>query len=345
MRVNPILARELRQRMRGKRVVFMLTMYLVLVTATMLIAHSAASNSNPLGGDQFFEGEMNIDALLPMQAGTVGRSMFTWTVVAMFGLLALALPTMAAGAIAGERERDTLTPMLVTPLGPIRLVLGKLMSSLAFVVLMLIAALPILTVAYVVGGVTIDEVVLSLVSLIIAAIVFASIGVGISALTKRTLTAALLTNLIVGTLLIGTLVGSAVLESEALGAKRPLAARWPLLVNPVVLTGDMIGDETAPAGNNQVWDAIKRRYTSKDSDLLVPDNEFFEFGMNDAVAARAINIDGEPIFDPQAEEDDAPWRKDAWNWPVRSMTALALVSAMFLALAAFRLRTPVKKDR
>ena len=116
-------------------------------------------------------------------------------------------------------------------------------------------------------------------------------------------------------------------------------------MNPVVLTGDMIGDETAPAGNNQVWDAIKRRYTSKDSDLLVPDNEFFEFGMNDAVAARAINIDGEPIFDPQAEEDDAPWRKDAWNWPVRSMTALALVSAMFLALAAFRLRTPVKKDR
>ncbi len=35
MRVNPILARELRQRMRGKRVVFMLTMYLVLVTALL----------------------------------------------------------------------------------------------------------------------------------------------------------------------------------------------------------------------------------------------------------------------------------------------------------------------
>ena len=58
-------------------------------------------------------------------------------------LLALLLtPSLAAGAIAGEKERKSYEMLLASPLPPAAIVLGKLLASLCFVSVLLAASVP-----------------------------------------------------------------------------------------------------------------------------------------------------------------------------------------------------------
>src|SRR5690606_33800664 len=79
-------------------------------------------------------------------------------VLFMLLLVLFLVPGFTSGAIAGERERQTLVPMQVTLLRPWQIVLGKVGASFAFLALLVVAAAPFLGVAYLVGGVTVDAV-------------------------------------------------------------------------------------------------------------------------------------------------------------------------------------------
>jgi ABC-type transport system involved in multi-copper enzyme maturation permease subunit len=330
MRINPILSRELRERMRSRRVVIMITAYLLLVLGACALAYSAVSTAQATQMDMF-EGGMDSSVFLPTQAAEVGRAMFAWTVTAMLVLLALGVPTMAASAVAGERERDTLIPLQVTPLGAPRMVWGKIMATVSFMGLLMVAAAPILALSFVVGGVRISEVLLAIFGLLVTALVLAAIGVMVSAFMKRTLSAALISNFLVGSLFVGTVIVAEILASDATGARHPRAARWPLLANPVVLVGDLVGDDSV--NDTNLWDQIKKRYTGEDSRFLVP-----QMRQEDIMFGGEIQIG-------EVADDEAVWRKAAWNWPVRAIAMFTVMVGACWFIASTRLRTPAKKDR
>ncbi|MCK9910255.1 ABC transporter permease subunit, partial [Microbacteriaceae bacterium K1510] len=71
------------------------------------------------------------------------RRLFMLTAALQYGLLCFIAPALSAGAISGERERQTLHVLLTTQLTPQRIVLSKLMTSLAFIFLLFIASLPL----------------------------------------------------------------------------------------------------------------------------------------------------------------------------------------------------------
>jgi hypothetical protein len=73
------------------------------------------------------------------------------------------------------------------------MVLGKLISALAFILLLLIVAIPLQSLAFLMGGVSISEVLLSFELLTVTAIGYSAVGIFFSALTRRTLTASVLT--------------------------------------------------------------------------------------------------------------------------------------------------------
>jgi len=88
----------------------------------------------------------------------IGRDVFEFLVIVqLFGIYAL-LPAMMAGVISAEKERDSLTLLLVTDLGPWTILIQKLLGRLLAMMTFLLLALPLMTVAYGLGGMSADYV-------------------------------------------------------------------------------------------------------------------------------------------------------------------------------------------
>ena len=108
-------------------------------------------------------------------------------------LVTFIAPSFTAGAISGERERQTFDLLRTTLLPARSVVMGKLGSALSYIVLLLLAAVPLQSLAFLMGGVILEEVVLGLLLLLVTAITFSTAGLFFSSLTRRTLAASVLT--------------------------------------------------------------------------------------------------------------------------------------------------------
>ena len=73
-------------------------------------------------------------------------------------LVSLMAPSFAAGAITGEKERESYEMLLASPLRPGAIVLGKLAASLTPLAELMICSLPIVMLCLPLGGVSLYEV-------------------------------------------------------------------------------------------------------------------------------------------------------------------------------------------
>jgi ABC-type transport system involved in multi-copper enzyme maturation permease subunit len=119
-------------------------------------------------------------------------------------------PGYAAAQISGERERRTLTLLQVTLLRPFQIVLGKLGASVAWLSLLILAAIPLGAVAFFLGGIGIGDLLKGLLMLVLVAVCVAAMGLGISSLTKGTTGAIVLTYGAVLALTLGTFFAAGV---------------------------------------------------------------------------------------------------------------------------------------
>ena len=74
-------------------------------------------------------------------------------------LAVLIIPAFTAGAISGERERGTYELLHSTLLSPLTIVVSKVVSSVGYVILLLVASAPAVFVLYLLGGVKIVTIV------------------------------------------------------------------------------------------------------------------------------------------------------------------------------------------
>lgn len=227
-RLNPVLDRELRQRLRGRAAWVSLTLYLVVLGLILRVVFDDATGvGNVFGGSQ------------AQAAAGAGRSIFHWLLFVMLGLICFIVPGLTAGAIAGERERQTLVPLQITLLSPRAIVFGKLLASVAFVVLLVIAALPFLSVSFLLGGVSASEVVKGVGAVLLIALTIAALSLACSASSRRTQTATVTSYAIVGLLVIGTFAfygAQRALDTRPDGSSRPTI----LLLNPFAATAEAI---------------------------------------------------------------------------------------------------------
>ena len=179
LRRNPIVVKELRGRMRGNRAFAVLTGYLVLLSfgvGIVLLSVLAARNS---------PGSVSLRQ-------SYGKAVF-WVVVGMELLIvSFVAPALTAGAISSEREHQTYDLLRASLLSARSLVFGKLSSAFSFTVLLLFAALPLQSLAFLFGGVAIEEFLIASLLLIVSAFTFSAIGIYFSSLTKRTLVSTVL---------------------------------------------------------------------------------------------------------------------------------------------------------
>ena len=119
----------------------------------------------------------------------MGITTFTFLVLFQVVLLAFITPALTAGAISGERERQTIDLLFVTPLRPFSIIWGKLLASMSFVVLLIVLSVPIFSLVFLFGGIEIDQVLAAFALTGITAMTLGFIGVAFSTLFRRTLAA------------------------------------------------------------------------------------------------------------------------------------------------------------
>ncbi|HVO68806.1 MAG TPA: hypothetical protein VMT24_02100 [Aggregatilineaceae bacterium] len=177
---NPVMIKELRSRMRGARAFIVLTVYLLLLSAFSSLVYVAVSESSLSVSGQ-------------SSVGQIGRTLFGGVVAIEMMLVAFIAPAFTSGAISGEREHQTYDLLRTTLLPAHSFVLGKLLSSMLYVFLLLAAAIPMQSIAFFFGGVAETELILSFVILMATALLFSTVGIFFSARSIRTLSASVLT--------------------------------------------------------------------------------------------------------------------------------------------------------
>lgn len=174
---NPVLARELRGRIRGNRALAILVVYLTIIAAVTLLVYAAAASS-------FRDGLNN-----PEAGRSIGKAIFLTVMTASLVQVCVITPSLTAGTVSGEKERQSYDLLITTLLSPLQIALGKLTSALAFALLLIIAALPIAGLAFLFGGVSGTELLIGVVGLTVTAVCYATIGLFWSTVMRSTLAA------------------------------------------------------------------------------------------------------------------------------------------------------------
>lgn len=181
LRRNPITLKEMRSRVRGRRAYVILTFHAGLLSAVVSLIYAAYTASPQAGSN-------------PRDLQALGKIIFSVVVGLQLLLMCFVSPSLTVGAISSEREWQTYDLLRTTLLSARELVLGKLMSALLFVGLLLLAAIPVQSLAFLFGGVTLEEILIGTAMLIVTAFTFSSIGLFFSSLARRTLVATALSN-------------------------------------------------------------------------------------------------------------------------------------------------------
>ena len=180
---NPVVTKELRGRMRGTRTPWLLFGYLLLLSLILFFSYLGWWNSNAQTVQNGGGGEAGY---------TVGRLFFRIIFYSQAVMIALITPALTAGAISVEREQRTFELLRGTTLRPGSIVLGKLLSSVSFVALLLTSSLPLLSLCFLLGGVSPGEVFFAYLLLVGDAFLFGAIGLCWSAYAASTATATVL---------------------------------------------------------------------------------------------------------------------------------------------------------
>jgi len=198
-RVNPVMLKELRGRMRGVRAFAVITVYLGLMSGFTTLLYLVYSSITRASGSS--------------AAGEIGRVLFLGVVGIELLLIIFIAPAFTAGAITGERERQTYDLLQTTLLATPSFVIGKLESALGYILLLLLSGIPLQSIAFLFGGVSELELVLSFIILMVTAIALGTVGIYFSAAMPRTLVASVRAySVILGVMFVAPVLFSAVLN-------------------------------------------------------------------------------------------------------------------------------------
>ncbi|MCS7066316.1 MAG: ABC transporter permease subunit, partial [Fimbriimonadales bacterium] len=170
---NPVVARELRVRVRFARAYWLQAIYLLFLILIVGIAYAGTLGSqiamDPYRAQQYLQ-------------------QFYWVIFGtLTSLIVLIAPGLTASAITLERERRTLDLLLATPLSARELLTGKLVGSFAFLVLLLALTLPASAVCILLGGATFGEVLESYLMLALSGLTLSAVALFTSAYSRSSM--------------------------------------------------------------------------------------------------------------------------------------------------------------
>ncbi|WOV89211.1 ABC transporter permease [Sporosarcina oncorhynchi] len=168
---NPVLSKELKLRFRSFKgfngILFFLLAMCVFVFGYIFLTVSIEGNS-------YFR---------PSQSFVL----FAFLSFIQLGLVLFTAPGLTAGSISAEREKQTLPILLTTSQSSFQIISGKLLSSVAFLLLLIVAGLPVYSLVFLFGGISPWDFLKILLFLFVTLLAIGSIGVMFSTLIRRTI--------------------------------------------------------------------------------------------------------------------------------------------------------------
>lgn len=287
MKANPVYKREIKVSARTSR------MAVTMLVFNGLLAGVALLNMHSLVEQAKFAAEIQYSSFLKL---------YIFVATLEFALILLIIPSITAGSISGERERQTLDLMLTTKMKPLDIILGKLYASFSTLFILIISSFPILALAFIYGGLKVADLCMLLLFFYIAAALIGSMGLMFSALFKRSTMSSVVSYVGLLVLIVGgpavnwfsyklseyskeVYLGDAVNNSGGL--------LYLLLFNPAVTFWGLINNQ---AGNKQMFQQIFDKFGERSSNLVL-DNwviisiicQFLLAALFLYVAARAVN--------------------------------------------------------
>ncbi len=354
--------KELRGRVRGRRAFVVLTFYLLFLGgfawAWELVAEQRYVQTSTLEG-----------ASAAFASSLVGQEVFGALILIETLLVVFLAPAFTAGSISLEREKQTLDMLTATPISSLAIVIGKLLSALAYVFLLIAASIPLTALVFVFGGVGPDDVIRAYAVLIVSAIGLGSLGLFISAIMQRTQGATVVTFFMVLFLTLGTMfsvlfwntmagVSSTGFASGTIGAAGssglgPIKGRAPqalLWFNPFAAQYDVI------CGTSDGYGGWCSRLNTVTNGAISVGGGAGSLVTPISVPGTGFNGGGSAVTEPASKPVDGPAgtgltatdpqpfgvRRDTF-WP-RSLQAWGVMSVIFI-LASVQLVSPTRRWR
>ncbi|MFQ3662269.1 MAG: ABC transporter permease subunit [Chloroflexaceae bacterium] len=225
----PVLFKEFKVFMRGSRAALMLALYVGLATIAARLLTGAVLQQ--------------LDRGAPLLSAQIGQVLFIGISLGLQALTVFLGPAITLNAISREYERGTFEMLLVTPVPPLQFVLGKLVTGVAFLLLLQLAVAPVFGVVALFGGIRGIDIARVIGILTITLLTGSVSGLFCSALTRQTYSAVLLCYTIVFTLIGGTLFAANV---WSLVNASQLAPPVFVVANPLAAMGAALSETQPP---------------------------------------------------------------------------------------------------
>lgn len=235
MRINAVLDREIKVKMRGWRAPLLISSYLALLAGIVAIIFFTQENSARYNMYYNFSPRIVYDVFIALL-------MFE------LALILIITPALTAASISGERERQTLDLLLCTRLSPISIVTGKLAASISQIILLLLASIPVFGIVFLYGGVSLLDLSLYMLFFIATSVMVGSMGVCFSALFKKSVFSTVLTYIIVLLITFGNAIAHSIFASIYYPATGNTPTYFHIMAfyfaNPLLGIGSIMGANT-----------------------------------------------------------------------------------------------------
>ncbi|MGM7680519.1 ABC transporter permease [Cytobacillus sp. Hm23] len=175
--INPVLNKEIKLRFRSFKS-FLGILFYLLVLGGIALGYIYLDSSNSPGG-----------IVKPNES----QEMFMIISVLQLGLILFMTPGLTAGTISGERERQTLNILLTTQQSSTSIIVSKLVSSLAYLFLIIFSSLPLYSIVFLFGGVSPNTLISVFVIYLLTIVTVGSIGILFSTLIRKTIVSMIVT--------------------------------------------------------------------------------------------------------------------------------------------------------
>ncbi len=321
--------KELRGRMRGRRAFVILTIYLLLLGGFAWMVELLMERSYMSG----------FGSSAAYASAAIGQGIFAALLMLETLQVIFLAPSATAGAISLEREKQTLDMLIATPISSVAIVLGKLLSALTYVFLLIVASVPLTAVVFVYGGVSPEDVLKGYAVLLATALGLGAFGLFCSSLVKRTQAATAIS--IFGVLAVS--IGSLFLlvfwtgmagtdQGRGFGPIKGRAPEVVAYVNPFVAQADVLCGTELSYGT---WCSITQQLVPNNG-VVFGDRNFSGAVPLVGVANGGVVLDtgvavptdqfGNPIQDvaPFGGVHDTVWPKSIATWLILSVIFLFL---------------------
>ncbi|MBW3624729.1 MAG: ABC transporter permease [Armatimonadetes bacterium] len=222
---NPVALKEMRGRMRDGKAFLLVAAYVLVLGITLYMV--IASSWDTRGG------AVSVD-----RSAQIGRDTFMAVSMLQLALVCLLAPALTSGTVTLEREQQTLDLLRMTRLTSVEILLGKLVSSLSYVLLLIAASVPVSSLCFLLGGVSPGEMATAYLLTFTVGLLSGALGLFWSVVSRKTSVAGALAYGSLFFLLLGVPVYAAFVESlYTMGGSQPVGLAGLALNHAIALIG------------------------------------------------------------------------------------------------------------